>query len=75
MPFESKPVINYTHEQQVASSSWGINHSLNTFPIVDVFVNQQSGLIKIIPEDVTYIDSMTCIVSFTQPTTGIAKVM
>ena len=66
---------SYLHEQTVASNSWVVVHNLGDYPIVDAYVMFEGDLTKVIPKGVTYQDKNTCLVTFTDPVTGVATVV
>lgn len=67
--------ILFQHDQPSASDTWVIVHNLNDYPIVDVYVDFNGGVEKIIPNEVTYTDANTCTVTFTTPFSGFATVV
>lgn len=64
----------YRHEQSVAATTWTITHGLKDYPIIDVFVDYQGEIHKIIPSEITYVDQNTCTVTFTTDYSGFATV-
>lgn len=64
----------YKHEQTEASSTWTIAHGMGVYPVVDVYVTSGSDLVKVMPEEVTYVDEQTCVLTFSEPLTGFATV-
>jgi len=56
----------FVHDQQVASASWTINHSLNIYPTV-VVVDTAN---EVVVGDVTYVDLNNVQVSFAAPFSG-----
>lgn len=65
----------YSHKQEHANTVWSIPHNLDrTNVLVDVFVNWQGGLQKILPKSVSPVDSNTLRVEFSVPLTGEARV-
>jgi hypothetical protein len=65
----------FRHEQASASATWTIVHKLHDYPIIDVFVNYNGEIHKIIPSQVTYTDEDTVTISFTTPYSGFATVV
>jgi hypothetical protein len=65
----------YTHTQDTASDTWTIVHSLYDYPIVDVYVDYNGVTQKIIPANIEYSNTTTCVVTFTQPYAGYAVVV
>jgi hypothetical protein len=64
----------FRHEQPTAAAVWTIVHGLNDYPIVDVYVDFQNEIHKIIPGSVTYTNANTVTVTFTTPFSGYATV-
>lgn len=64
--------LQYKHEQTVAASTWVINHNLGVYPAVDVYVDYNGEIQKILPLSVTYVDAMTCNVEFSAARAGTA---
>jgi hypothetical protein len=70
----------YRHHQEVApppGEPWTIVHNLNLpapyIAMIQIFVDVGSGVHKVmIPSDITFVDSNTITVSFTNPQTGYA---
>ena len=56
----------YTHNQDVASNSWTINHNLDYYPSVSIVDSAGTSVFG----DVQYIDLNTVIVNFTDPFAG-----
>jgi hypothetical protein len=65
----------YTHTQDTPSATWTIVHGLNDYPIVDVFVQYNGALNKIIPQGISYVDAKTCTVQFSTAYAGYATVV
>lgn len=67
---------NYNYTQSTPSSTWGIVHNLNLeCPVVDVFVNVDGTLEKIIPESVQVSDVNTVTITFTTDYAGVACIV
>lgn len=64
----------YNHVQDTPSDTWTIVHGFGGYPIVDVFINIDGAVQKVIPLGIIYIDSATCTVTFTSPQSGYASV-
>ena len=68
--------VTYRYTQSVAASTWTIVHDLNLPPpfvgLFQVFVNTGSTYKMIIPNDITFQDANTIVVTFTNPQTGVA---
>lgn len=68
-------VDTYLHTQGVASTLWVITHNLEMkAPAVDVWVDVNSEIVKIIPSRVVIVDINTCHVHFTTARAGTAVV-
>lgn len=68
-------VLSYQHTQITPSAIWTVVHSLNNYPIVDVMVNENGSLQKIIPKDIKVIDMNICEVHFSTLRTGQARLV
>jgi hypothetical protein len=65
----------YTHEQPIASNTWNILHNLDTLrPLVDCWIVVEGVDTKILPLEVTVVDSMNATVTFSAPRAGGAAV-
>lgn len=64
----------YKHEQDTASDTWTIVHNLGMYPCVDVYTLIDGTLSKVIPDEVTYVNAATCVVTFVEPISGFATV-
>lgn len=72
----TKTVHQYQHSQASLSATWVITHDLNTPGIViDVMVNQNGVLEKIIPLDITMTSANVTTITFTQQFTGVARIV
>ena len=58
--------------QSVPSDLWVIKHACG-YPSIDIFVETDGKLEKIIPNSVEYISDGQCNVGFTRPFAGMAK--
>lgn len=68
--------MSFQHVQYDASDTWEIVHNQFTMaPIVDVYVNVDGNLTKIIPKDVEVIDQSTVRILFTTPRTGVVRIV
>lgn len=56
----------HTHNQDVSSNSWTINHNLDYYPSVSIVDSAGTSVFG----DVQYIDTNTVIVNFTDPFAG-----
>lgn len=70
----SKTALTYEHTQDVAASTWVVPHKLGVYPIVDVFIDDNGTMKKIIPLSVEYTDAGTVTISFSSAQAGIAMV-
>ena len=68
-----QPGFNY--EQPMANAVWTINHNLKRPVVVDVFVNFQGTLQKIMPKNVVQVNDNQLRVEFSRPMTGKARVI
>lgn len=64
----------YKHVQATASATWTITHNLGRYPIVDAFT-VDGNEIRIMPNQVTYVDDNVCTLTFSQPFNGHATVV
>jgi hypothetical protein len=64
----------FKFEQTTASNTWTIVHNMGAYPCVDAYVTYEGDLVKIIPNEVTYVDAMTCVLTFSEPLSGFATV-
>lgn len=65
----------YTHKQLMANSVWTVAHNLNRAVMIDVFVNFQGRLEKILPRNIVVVDDNTVRVEFTKAMTGTVRVL
>lgn len=65
----------YTHQQPMPNTVWTVAHNLNRAVMVDVFVNFQGKLEKILPRNVVILDLNTVRVEFSTPMTGKVRVL
>lgn len=64
-------VTRYTHTQDTPATEWTINHRLNTLaPVIDVWIDVDGVMTKILPLNITVTDANTTVVSFSSPRTG-----
>ena len=66
---------SYTHQQDVASTEWTINHNMNQIPSVAVFIQFEGKMRTVLPSQVEAVDSNTIIVRFTAAQSGIARLV
>ena len=64
-----------THTQDTPATVWTITHNLQTYPIVDVYVDVGGTVEKIIPMSVTYVTANACEVEFSAPVAGFATIV
>jgi hypothetical protein len=65
---------SYQHLQEDAAMVWNVNHNLNTYPIIDVFILYNGEIRRVMPKSIEYIDELNCAVTFTEPRSGFARV-
>ena len=65
---------SFQFTQATPAATWTITHDLDRYPIIDSFVEYDGYTQKIIPMSVTYVDSNTCEVQFSEPFAGFAVV-
>lgn len=65
-----KPV---SFKQAVAADTWNINHGCGYYPVIDVLVNVNDTLQKIIPMDIKNVDLNNITVKFSRAFTGEAR--
>jgi hypothetical protein len=65
----------YQYIQDAPSDVWSINHNLGVYPVVDVVVNYQGSVTKIIPQDIVVIDVNNIEIRFTTPYSGQARLV
>lgn len=70
----SKGQPAYFHTQETASDTWLIPHGLNKRVVIDVMVNHNGALTKIMPRSILCNDSNTITVMFSKPMTGRAMI-
>lgn len=73
--FSHRVATFYQHDQDVPAIVWNIDHNLNDYPIIDVFITIDGALVKVIPSAVTYIDNNTASVTFQSAHAGKAMVV
>lgn len=72
LTFQPSAVFEFT--QSTAADTWVIVHNLNCYPTVDVYIDYNSEVQKVVPRSVVYTDANTCTVSFAAAQTGKATV-
>lgn len=65
----------FNFEQTVASTTWMITHSLGHKPVVDVMVVIDNQLVTILPLEIQHISDIQCVVSFSEPRIGKARLV
>jgi hypothetical protein len=70
--FRSHP---YNHTQTVASTTWTIIHNGGCHPAVDVSINYNGNLTKILPLNIRNVDLNTIEITFSSPQTGEARLV
>lgn len=63
------------HIQDTPSSTWQVKHGRPGYPIVDVYMELDGKVQKVIPAGVTYIDEYNIEVLFSEPRTGFVTVV
>lgn len=66
-----KPTYSFIDYQTTASASWDIVHNLGREPITRVFIGNQ----EVQPQSITHVSNNELIIAFSQPYTGIAKLI
>ena len=66
---------SYNHVQTTPALVWTVTHYLHNFPIVDVMVDYEGSLQKIIPKAIKVLDENTCEIHFSTPRTGQARLV
>lgn len=64
----------YSHEQLSPSNEWTVQHDLNKKVVVDVLVDYQGELTKILPSEILFIDNYSIKIKFSKPMTGYVRV-
>ena len=64
----------YLFEQTAAADVWVIDHSCG-YPSVDVSINENGKVEKMIPFSVKFVSKSRCEIHFTRPFAGIAKLV
>lgn len=68
-------MTTYIHEQQVASSTWTVNHDLGCKPVVEVLVDVDGVRQKIFPLKVKHTSDTVMQITFVSPRTGVARLV
>ncbi len=63
----------FNHVQSTPATEWTITHKLGCKPVVDVYVTHNSVLTKVLPQDITFPDNQTCVITFTTAQSGEAR--
>jgi hypothetical protein len=67
-------VYGFTYFQTTASTTWNIHHALNlTCPVIQVYINYEGGVQRVLPLSVSVVDANNLTVTFTDPQSGYAK--
>lgn len=69
-----KVALTYQHNQDTPASTWVVPHKLGVYPIVDVFIDDNGTMKKILPLSVEYTDAGTLTITFSSAQAGIAMV-
>lgn len=68
-------ITAHQHVQSAPLATWTINHNLGVYPVVDVVVNYEGAVTKIIPSDIVIIDLNTIEIRFSVPYSGEARLV
>lgn len=74
MPISQQIARTFEFAQLTPSSTWVIQHNLNQYPIIDIFVQYEGEMQKVMPVSLQYTDANSCVVQFSTPLAGIATV-
>ena len=66
-------IKTHEHTQSTPSNTWIIDHTLGYYPIVEIFVNNDGKLVKIMPLDVEQVSISQVKVTFSGNFTGFAR--
>lgn len=64
----------YTHIQASAATSWNVVHNLGRSVVIDVYVTIDGTDTKILPLNVSIVDSNTALITFSSARSGKARV-
>lgn len=64
---------SFLFTQEVASTTWNVQHMLGYFPTVDVQVDMGTGLEKIIPGEIVQVDVNNLTITFSELQVGFAR--
>lgn len=67
----ARPEYAYEHIQSNPSTTWTINHGLNKYPIVRVFI----GNLEVQPLEIEHVSMNETVIRFTDPQVGIARLV
>lgn len=70
----AKVVSVYRHVQDVASTTWTVEHWLGENPSVDVIVTEQGSQVKMIPASIQHTNVNTLVITFSTARSGVAVV-
>lgn len=65
----------FTHIQSTANNIWDVDYKRKVVPIVEVRVNLNGTLEKILPQNIELINDHTVRISFATPFTGVARII
>lgn len=65
----------FQHVQDTPSDKWNVTHNLGVFPIVDVLVELDGVLTKIIPMEIILVDENSIRIEFSKPFSGSARMV
>lgn len=63
-------VYGHVHKQEEASDTWVVNHGLFCTPVVQVYVNYEGKLQRIVPKSVTIESNKQILIQFSSAHTG-----
>ena len=66
---------SYQFFQSTPSATWEVQHNLGVYPVIDVMVNYNGTLTKIIPMSVNVIDLNNVEIQFSTPYSGQARMV
>jgi hypothetical protein len=66
----NKEIQGYTHVQGTESVTWVVKHNLNCKPIVQVYVEVNGKLERMLPQKIVADNAMQVTVTFTTPRKG-----
>jgi len=68
-----KPFI---HTQTAPALEWQVAHNLNCYPVSDIMIDGENGLIeKTLPQSLEYVDENNILITFSSAQTGMARLV